>query len=309
MRALRPTWLPSCLASVCALALGCAAEPEPVDAPIQVAPQFPPAPPDPWLVDSQVGDLTLVRQEASIGAGRVLRVAATFGDSLTGLRYPAACLFGDRLCMPEDMPFDTPLDTTDSGGLFSTDPLGTGGSSAWLGDSLVLRDLVAPFAVKTAGEASVGGYRGQDVSGDVLLQAYPLSFAGGEWGAFDEDQVIPLPERIEDVWPPPDQPIDLSGTAAPYVELTWAPSETASEMVLELRERPTPQSTPLVTTRVIPDTGRVVVPVGDLRLSQPLDIRLYRVTSLGTVAIDPLLVGRAHVVYEYGEQTGGAPLL
>ncbi len=25
--------------------------------------------------------------------------------------------------------------------------------------------------------------------------------------------------------------------------------------------------------------------------------------------IDPLLVGRAHVVYEYGEQTGGVPLL
>ncbi len=274
----------------CAFVSGCSGPVEEAATPVQVAPQFPPDPPDPWLVDGQVGDLTLVRQESSIGNGRILRVAATFGDALTGLRYPAACLFGDRLCMPEDVPFETPIDTTDSRLLFSTDPMSTGGSSAWLGDELVLRDIVAPFDVTLRdGDASVGGYRGQDVSGTVLLQSYPLQFAGGEWGSFDDESVVPLPERIEGVWPPPDEPIDLSDTFNPYVELSWIPAtEPGAEMVLELRERVSANGAPLVTTRVIEDDGDVLIPVGDLRLARPLDIRLYRVRSMGSLAIDPL---------------------
>jgi hypothetical protein len=276
-------------ALVCALA-GCGPAEAPDAPPVQIAPQFPPEPPDPWLVDSQVGDLTLIRQEETLASGRVLRVAATFGDALTGLRYPAACLFSERLCMPEDMPFDTPVDTTDAAAAFSNDPMGTGGTSAWLGDTLVLRDIVAPFDVwPRAGAPAVGGYRGQDTSGDVLLQAYPLSFAGGEWGDYDGERVVPLPEKIDDVWPPPDVPIDLSDVAAPYVELTWAPaSQPGAEMVLELRERPTPDADPVVTTRILPDDGAVWIPVGDLRLSRPLDIRLFRVQPMGSLAIDPL---------------------
>ncbi|MCB9673734.1 MAG: hypothetical protein H6737_01380 [Alphaproteobacteria bacterium] len=267
------------LAALCAACTGDVVDD--TGAPTPFVPEVPAPKPDPWRVDGQVGDLTLIRQEANVSAGRVVRVAGVFADRLDGLEWPAACEFSERLCVPAGTPLETEVDALAAG-------LDTEGVQfAWLGDEVVLDDLIATFDVKPDGP--LGGYRGR-VSGEgLLLDRYPLVLSGGEWGDFDAEALVPLPERIQTFYPPTDRPVALEGET--LTRFRWAPGGEG-QMVLTLR------GASWATTRLLEDDGEVLIDTAGWRWSSPVDVRLSRVAEAGVVDVN----GNALTLHTIAEQ-------
>ncbi|MCP4222066.1 MAG: hypothetical protein GY773_01830, partial [Actinomycetia bacterium] len=195
-------------------------------------------------------------QEESLTSGRVIRVAAVFGDALDDLMWPAACEFSDRVCLPAGSPMETEIDTTNAHL--------TGGSDtfAWLGDSMSIGAIEASFKVKPDDE--IGGYRGQDYTSSLLLPSYPVSFSDGEWGSYEGEDVIALPTKITTLSPSPSRPIELGNS--PLARLRWVPTGVG-QMVLSMR------TSTWSTERLLEDDGSVFIDTTAIRFTEPGQLR------------------------------------
>jgi len=255
------------LLAIALLGSGCAPAP-PAQPDLPPPAPAPGVPTDPWVLAGQVGDLTIIRQEANVSTRRTLRLAAVFADDLQGLPWPAACEFSDRLCLPEGAESEVRIDTS----AVALDPERS--RFSWLGDAVWVGDLAAGFDVDPA--HPVGGYAGRDFSTGLLLPRYPLEFSGGEWGDYQAESVVPLPDKLTTFSPPTDQPVELDGDR--LANFRWAPTGQG-QMVLSM------SGPGWSSARLLEDDGEVWVDTSDLRFSDPIDVRLQRITTAGSVAI------------------------
>ena len=88
------------------------------------------------------------------------------------------------------------------------------------------RDYVMCLIVDRGGEAACPHHALIGRAGDAFPADPALSVAlDGEWGPYSADAVVPIPQPLEILTPPPEGILSLAGTEA---TLTWTPASSSS---------------------------------------------------------------------------------
>jgi hypothetical protein len=179
-----------------------------------------PAEPPPFLKSDEQGSLVLVEKAFGITGETNATLYGAFADTLGSVHAAARCVAGD-LCLPNGLPAqdnwaDVSGATWPPGSLFS-----------WVGDSVAVGSVDAPFAVDPA----TGFSYYQDVESPIQDKDPWRVSLGGEWGAWEQT----VAERVRMVATAPDLESGITFGEGGLLRFEWeAKPDVASEVVLRI---------------------------------------------------------------------------